>query len=69
MVVWQGTEHRSEFRLRNALSMAPLPHCPKCSSELTYELETLFACFECEHGCAHRAFGGMKLKSEFFQEA
>jgi protein PhnA len=29
--------------------MTTLPHCPKCSSDLTYELDALFACPECGH--------------------
>ena len=49
--------------------MTTLPHCPKCSSELTYELVALLACPECGHECKIDGFGGMKLKSEFVRKA
>ncbi len=29
--------------------MSTLPHCPKCSSEYTYEDGTLYVCPECGH--------------------
>lgn len=29
--------------------MSALPHCPKCSSEYTYEDGALFVCPECSH--------------------
>ena len=29
--------------------MSPLPHCPKCNSEFTYEDGLLYVCPECAH--------------------